>query len=265
MAKRIVTKIGNVFCAEIDGKYKCFFQYIMNDMTQLNSSVIRVFKRRYPMDYMPDIEEIVNDDVWFYTHTILRAGIEFGAWYKVGKSMTLGEDGCRKALFGDADDVRIGADGKIEIVDPVENWRIWHIGEPQILIGRLPEEYVDIVESGGVIPYSWIIKRMKYGFYIAKMDVDLIRPRIPLPYADIYVKKGYDDYSTLTYFYFHGNNLVRMAEIVDGKTIRMTADDIAVSNHKMRGVGFSDIKWYFKDFISEEEFERVWKGEDVEK
>ena len=106
---------------------------------------------------------------------------------------------------------------------------------------------------------------MKYGFYIAKMDVDLIRPRIPLPYADIYVKKGYDDYSTLTYFYFHGNNLVRMAEIVDGKTIRMTADDIAVSNHKMRGVGFSDIKWYFKDFISEEEFERVWKGEDVEK
>ena len=57
MAKRIVTKIGNVFCAEIDGKYKCFFQYIMNDLVQLNSSVIRVFKRRYPMDYKPDMEE----------------------------------------------------------------------------------------------------------------------------------------------------------------------------------------------------------------
>ena len=43
MAKRIVTKIGYVFCVEIDNKYKCFFQYVANDMTQLNSSVIRVF------------------------------------------------------------------------------------------------------------------------------------------------------------------------------------------------------------------------------
>lgn len=25
MAKRIVTKIGYVFCVEIDNKYKCFF------------------------------------------------------------------------------------------------------------------------------------------------------------------------------------------------------------------------------------------------
>lgn len=40
MGKRIVTKIGDVFCIEIDGKYKCFFQYIANDLEQLNSSVI---------------------------------------------------------------------------------------------------------------------------------------------------------------------------------------------------------------------------------
>lgn len=45
MAKRIVTRIGNVFCAEIEGKFKCFFQYIAKDMTQLNSSVIRVLEK----------------------------------------------------------------------------------------------------------------------------------------------------------------------------------------------------------------------------
>ena len=28
MAKRIVTKIGDVFCVEIGNEYKCFFQYI---------------------------------------------------------------------------------------------------------------------------------------------------------------------------------------------------------------------------------------------
>ena len=104
MAKRIVTKIGNVFCAEIDDKYKCFFQYIMNDLVQLNSSVIRVFKRRYPMDYKPDMEEIVNDEVLFYAHTILYAGIMYDAWYKVGKSMNLGEEECRNVLFGYTND-----------------------------------------------------------------------------------------------------------------------------------------------------------------
>ena len=42
MAKRIVTKIGDVFCSEIDGQCKRFFQYFAIDSTMLNSSVIRV-------------------------------------------------------------------------------------------------------------------------------------------------------------------------------------------------------------------------------
>ena len=28
MKKRIITKIGDIFCVEFDGKFKCFFQYI---------------------------------------------------------------------------------------------------------------------------------------------------------------------------------------------------------------------------------------------
>lgn len=261
MAKRIVTKIGNVFCAEIDGRYKCFFQYIMNDITQLNSSVIRVFKRRYPMDYKPRIEEIVSDEVWFYAHTILRFGIVYDAWYKVGNSKNLGEEECRKVLFGSTHNIRTGTDIRIiEYVDPLENWSIWHIGEDQVFIGKLPEMYFDKIEEGGVIPYCSIVERMKYGFYTFNSTINRMRNRIPLPCADIYVKKGYDDYSTLTYFYFHGNDVVRLVEIVDGKAIRMTSDDLAANNHKMHGVKFSDIRWYYKDFISEEEFEEVWNG-----
>ncbi len=60
MAKRIVTKIGDVFCVEVDNEYKCFFQYVANDMTVLNSSVIRVFKEHYPIDYKPNLDEIVR-------------------------------------------------------------------------------------------------------------------------------------------------------------------------------------------------------------
>ena len=86
MAKRIVTKVGDVFCVEIDNEYKCFFQYIEKDLSQLNSSVIRAFKRRYPIDATPIIEEIVNDDILFNAHTDFRAVIDYNAWYKVVKS-----------------------------------------------------------------------------------------------------------------------------------------------------------------------------------
>lgn len=59
MIKRIVTKIGNIFCVEVDSKHKRFFQYVANDLSQLNSSVIRVFKRKYTIDYTPDMDDIV--------------------------------------------------------------------------------------------------------------------------------------------------------------------------------------------------------------
>jgi len=88
--KRIVTKIGDVFCAEIDDQYKRYFQYVVDDMEQLNSSVIRVFKRHYPMDDEPMIDDIVKDEVEFYAHTVLKFGILYNVWYKVGKSKDIG-------------------------------------------------------------------------------------------------------------------------------------------------------------------------------
>ena len=100
MAKRIVTKIGDVFCVEVDGRYKQFFQYIANDLTCLNSSTIRVFQKEYPMEYKPVVDDIVKDEVMFYAHTVLRFGIQEGVWYKVGKSADLGLDGLNKILFG---------------------------------------------------------------------------------------------------------------------------------------------------------------------
>ena len=72
MAKRVTTKTGDLFCVEVDNDYKCHFQYVANDMTVLNSSVIRVFSKHYPIDYVPVFDDIVKDKVYFYAHTILR-------------------------------------------------------------------------------------------------------------------------------------------------------------------------------------------------
>ena len=66
MAKRIVTKIGDIFSVTLDNGNLRFFQYVANDLTNLNSSVIRVFKKEYPKGYELNPEEVVSDDVDFY-------------------------------------------------------------------------------------------------------------------------------------------------------------------------------------------------------
>ena len=63
MTKRIIIKLGDVFCISINGQYNAYFQYIANDATQLNSSVIRVFKIHYKIDMSPTIDEIVNGEI----------------------------------------------------------------------------------------------------------------------------------------------------------------------------------------------------------
>jgi len=47
MAKRIVTKIGDIFSVVLDNGNKKYFQYVANDLTQLNSDVIRSFNAKF--------------------------------------------------------------------------------------------------------------------------------------------------------------------------------------------------------------------------
>lgn len=154
MSTRIVTKIGDVFCIEIDNEYKRYFQYVVSDMEQLNSSVIRVFKTCYPMDYVPDVQNIVHDETDFYTHTVLRAGITTNSWYKVGNDNYLGN--YQEALFRTCRDAN-GPD-----VEVSEQWDVWRVNEPSVYVGKLPEKYFH-AERGSVMPYVAIIDRLRYG------------------------------------------------------------------------------------------------------
>jgi hypothetical protein len=54
------TTIGDIFSVKIDEHTQKFIQYIVSDMTQLNSDVIRVFKKIYPLDIKPNLEEILQ-------------------------------------------------------------------------------------------------------------------------------------------------------------------------------------------------------------
>ena len=156
--KRIITRIGDIFCIEIDNEYKCYFQYIAKDMSQLNSSVIRVFKRHYPMDYEYDEQEVLNDEVNFYAHTILRIGIDNGTWYKVGKSKEIGDTS--KIMFRLSSDFGGGP-------QPIKSyhWYVWKLNEEYIHIGELTEGYKDITDLGLVIQYCDVFNKIKNGFY----------------------------------------------------------------------------------------------------
>ena len=153
MAKRIVTKIGDIFSVTLDNGNLRFFQYIANDSSNLNSSVIRVFKREYPVEYKFIPDEVVNDEVDFYAHTVLKFGIVDGAWQKVGKCQNVGDT--ENILF------RMYLKDAANYVDRI--WYAWYINKERFTIGKLSEEYREKSDIGLVLPYTDIVSRIKVG------------------------------------------------------------------------------------------------------
>lgn len=159
--KRVVIKIGNIFCVEIKNDYKCYFQYVANDWTQLNSTVIRVFKKHYPMEANPTMEEIVHDEISFYVHAILRIGIATGAWYKVGTSKELGDT--TNIMFRIFTDVNYYGTGKTKSY----NWYVWRIGdEKRLFVGEMNDSYRKY-DLGWVFPYMEIVAKIETGKFLS--------------------------------------------------------------------------------------------------
>ena len=255
MAKRIITKIGDIFCVEIDGKYKCYFQYICSDISQLNSSVIRMFRTRYPLDYMPDINNIVKDEVQFYAHTILRPGIADGIWIKVGKSNDIGNDTYKTILFGYCNS-NIFINTELHIVNPLENWMIWHIDEPLQRVRLLSPQQKEELTDGSVVPYSYILDRIKYGYYKNTNPMYDVIKRRPLPDVDSYCRREVD--GVTIYYHFHGADLVQEM-FVDGETVYRLSDQEPISpRYSLDAIKFWDINWRHQDFVTEEEFNHAW-------
>ncbi len=161
MMKRIVTKIGDIFCVKIDDKRKRYFQYIANDIYQLNSSTIRVFKTVYPLEVEPDMEDIVADEVDFYSHTVLKFGIQENAWTQVGKSKNVGS--FDSIMFRSATDYSSSCLKSY-------HWYVWKLGQEDAYhIGELTEEYANITDYGAVYPYNWLVEKIKTGHYPCAM------------------------------------------------------------------------------------------------
>jgi hypothetical protein len=141
-------------------------------MTQLNSSVIRVFKRDYASDSTPEINVIVSDCIDFYAHTVLRVGIERGAWCKVGTSTDIGNpDNIMFRWFDEMD---------FSGITKSFNWYVWKINKPETFIGEMEESYKKY-DLGMVYSYKNIVARIRTGKYL--QGGESRRRRLPVPRA----------------------------------------------------------------------------------
>lgn len=151
---RANTKIGDVFCVKIKDSGKKYFQYIISDLTQLNSDVIRAFKKVYSANANPDLSEIVNGEVEFYAHCVTKLGLKMGYWEKVGNTNDV----------GDFDDVLFRSSADDPQTKVSHNWWVWKINEDQKQVGKLVGEKRN-AEVGSVIPPDSIVYRMRTGEY----------------------------------------------------------------------------------------------------
>ncbi len=155
------TKIGDVFSVKVSENTIKYFQLIAFDLTQLNSDVIRAFKKVYAIDEQPSLSEIVNGEVDFYAHCVTRFGVEFLLWERVGNIQDVGET--KHILFRGTEDsgIKLGE----EAVKVSHKWYVWHINDEDVtdvgdLRGKNRKAEIGLV----VTPYD-IVDRIKTGKY----------------------------------------------------------------------------------------------------
>ena len=156
------TIIGDVFCVKIDGNCKKYLQYIISDLTQLNSDVVRVFKKSYPINEEPDLTEVVKGNIDFYFHFSTRIGMKRGLWERVGNVKDVGET--RHILFK--------TKGDYTNKDIQDDWAIWRINEDPIHVDvhsiELKQAYLGVIFQPERIVYR-LKTGTNYGVY-AKYD-----------------------------------------------------------------------------------------------
>jgi len=158
---RVSTKIGDVFSVKFDENSKKYFQLIAFDLTQLNSDVIRAFKKTYPIEANPNLSEIVTGEVEFYAHCVTKWGVKMNLWEKVGSVKEVGA--LNHIVFRNTNDYGELVDGKPIKIS--EKWYIWHINDEDFTrVGKLTGENRK-AEIGVIVnPYD-IVERIKTGKY----------------------------------------------------------------------------------------------------
>jgi hypothetical protein len=158
--KKNNTKIGDIFSTKLKSGSIKYLQFIVSDLTQLNSDVIRVFKESYQENSNTDLGKIVLGEVDFYAHCVTKLGLKMGYWKYVGNNRNIGT--FDKILFRDTNDYGSRPGEQIFLST---NWYIWRINDDNFTtVGNLIGENRN-AEIGIVISPDSIVHRIETGEY----------------------------------------------------------------------------------------------------
>ncbi|QVY66910.1 hypothetical protein [Polaribacter sp. Q13] len=85
MAKQRKINSGDIFEIPIEeiGKKK-FLQFIYSDKEILGGDLVRVFKFETNIENSININNIIKSEIVFYSYTMIKIGIKFSNWNKIG-------------------------------------------------------------------------------------------------------------------------------------------------------------------------------------
>lgn len=147
-------EIGDIFIVNLGEKTLKYFQYISDDITQLSSNVIRAFKKVY-LKEETDLTKIVEGEIDFYAHIVIKSGLKSKLWYKVGNKQEIGNTG---VMF------RTSLDYGNPSIKVSKRWQVWEVNQPPIFIGKLNQEFQKL-DIGTVVTPHDVIERLKSGSY----------------------------------------------------------------------------------------------------
>lgn len=163
--ERISSYKGDIFVVKLADGNKRYFQYIATDMTQLNSSVVRVFKKIYPFEYSFKADEIISDEVDFYAHTMINPGQKMGFWEKVGKSTELGDLDIWFRTYQN-DEIHT------PVMDIRKGWSVWSMNSPMNYVGQKLTDEQEKMPLGIVYNPMAIVNKIKTGKTGSKTIID---------------------------------------------------------------------------------------------
>lgn len=235
---------GDIFCIEIDNAYKCYLQYIGDDETNANRSVVKVFYSKYPIREVVDLNKVISDDKFFWTCVFIKNDMKPDELYNVGNVKISDTN-----EFGFISCLRPKEYSRINDKDEFGCWWLWRMNDAPYMTFPVPFNLIDKLEDGESHHVYEIVDRIILGYYRRSSPVYDVIKRKPLPGVHSYLKT--QCVADIKFYHFEGEDLVRQITI-------SKADGSVKTNELIGEMKFWDENWTEEDFIYPRQFELAW-------
>lgn len=166
MARRLSSKIGDVYeTIPIEGVPR-YLQLIALDEINLNSDVVIVFEKTLANPAEKHVGAIVAQGVDFYIHTTVAQGVADGLWRKIGnaKARVKINQLKFKSYHDEVEGEILSQSAEVPAPPvPYPNWTIWTPADKEWRFISLEEGKKTIANESDIFPASDIIYRLRYG------------------------------------------------------------------------------------------------------